>query len=282
MLRLQSCWRGWLRRRLRAASRSAAAAVLHWEQRSLLRSLRAKVVEETRRSAQLRSSLEANGFALRLLGDEMRRLQRFEDGDEALRLRRLDGLPATTKVKKTHSVLLRHVGTEPWASAAPLVVSAGVQTEQPSEPSEPSEPLEAVKEVEILEESCEESFEESFEELDDATWRRLEEIAESMAEMASVEASVGESEASGLYITLLAQRGALGFKLTPGLLVYRTQPGSWAEAAGLRHGDVLLKVSNLEARSLTLGLSVLFSGVHVISCHFMGFHGIVSCDFVMF
>lgn len=133
------------------------------DQLSLLRSLRSKVAQETLRSAQLRSSAEANGFALRVLGDEMRRLQRFEDGDEALRLRRLDGLAATTKVGQRQSVLLRHVATEarpeePLAEVVPEVSTAAVevQTEWPSEPLQPVEPVEPVEveELEILEDGC--------------------------------------------------------------------------------------------------------------------------------
>ena len=123
---------------------------------------------------------------------------------------------------------------------------------------------------------------ESFEDdLDDATLRRLQEIAESMAEMSETLTETSE-QGSGLFITLLAHRGALGFKLTPapGLLVYRTQPGSWAEAAGLRHGDALLKVSNLEARCLTLGLRAISQEFNRIKLDLIALTKTFSPDFM--
>ena len=43
----------------------------------------------------------------------------------------------------------------------------------------------------------------------------------------------------------------------PGLLVYRCELGSWAEAAGLRRGDQLVKLQGLEAQLLPLGRRLL-------------------------
>eukprot|EP00435_Cladocopium_sp_Y103_P031105 s3347_g7.t2 len=93
-----------------------------------------------------------------------------------------------------------------------------------------------------------------FEELDEATTRRLQEISQSMAAMTRAEDTTDiVGQGGSLFITLLARSGKLGFRLTaaPGLLVYRTERCSWAEAAGLQRGDQLVKVSGVDAKLLT-------------------------------
>lgn len=52
-------------------------------------------------------------------------------------------------------------------------------------------------------------------------------------------------------VPCFTRNGSVGS--SAGLLVYRTERCSWAEAAGLRRGDQLVKVSGVDAKLLTLG-----------------------------
>jgi hypothetical protein len=52
-------------------------------------------------------------------------------------------------------------------------------------------------------------------------------------------------------VPCFTRNGSVGS--SAGLLVYSTERCSWAEAAGLRRGDQLVKVSGVDAKLLTLG-----------------------------
>eukprot|EP00434_Breviolum_minutum_P039236 symbB.v1.2.034835.t1/scaffold4568.1/size37887/1 len=191
-------------------------------------------------------------------------------------LRRLDGLPMLQVCRDEGNHRMERTRPQVEAPVQPVMCEIGCATDDAIDELERlRSELEALKElkpqkvyaekgVPCSEDEAESSIpeavtplalmdkEEFSDDLDEATKQRLEEIAGSMAASRNVE-SEEFSEGGSLFITLLARRGKLGFRVTatPGLLVYRTERSSWAEAAGLQRGDQLVKVSGVDAKFLT-------------------------------